>query len=59
MYTGTNDINKLGVFNQWNGASYSKYYGKVCGDVNGTSGELWPPVINDHKVAVFSPDICR
>lgn len=59
MYTGEEDILKLGVFDRWNGVKRTNYYEGSCGDVNGTSGELWPPVENDKRVYIFAPDICR
>lgn len=59
MYTGETDILKLGVISRWNGFSRTNYFPGACGDVNGTSGELWPPVEDDEKVYIFAPDICR
>lgn len=59
MYSGETDILKLGVITRWNGVAKTEYYEGDCGDVNGTSGELWPPVEDDKKVYVFAPDICR
>lgn len=59
MFSGQTDINKLGIINMWNGVSRTDYYEGSCGDVNGTSGELWPPVGDDQKVYIFAPDICR
>lgn len=52
-------MNKLGIIEMWNGVPKTRYYEGQCGDVNGTSGELWPPVENDEKVYIFAPDICR
>lgn len=59
MYTGETDILKLGILTHWDGVSRTSYYEGHCGDVNGTSGELWPPVENDKKVYIFAPDTCR
>lgn len=59
MYTGANNINLLGIINKWNGASWTGDYTSYCGVVNGTSGELWPPVKKYDKVSIFSPDLCR
>lgn len=59
MYDGTSDIHKLGIFDKWNGLTRSTYYNGSCGAINGTSGELWPPIDGHNNIAVFSPDICR
>lgn len=59
MNEGISDINKLGLFDKWNGLPHSKYYKGSCGNINGSSGELWPPVKNLNTVSIFSPDICR
>lgn len=59
MYTGEKDVNQLGIITVWNGMSRTKYYEGHCGDVNGTSGELWPPLEGEEKVYIFAPDICR
>lgn len=58
MYTGRDDIELLGIIEEWNGKPKSPAYPSYCGFVNGTSGELWPPVKKYNKVSVFSPDIC-
>lgn len=59
MYTGENNINLLGIINKWNAVSWTGDYSSYCGVVNGTSGELWPPVNSYDKVALFAPDLCR
>lgn len=59
MYDGTDDIQKLGRFAWWNYKSRTEFFPSYCGDVNGTSGELWYPVQEDKYVDVFSPDTCR
>lgn len=43
----------------WNGKTNTSYYDNYCGDINGTSGELWPPVKDYQEVSIFSSDICR
>lgn len=59
MYTGTTDLELLGVMDLWNGEPKTKHYDSYCAYVNGTSGELWPPVENYEEVSIFAPDICR
>jgi len=58
MFTGTDDIELLGIIDKWNGNQRTPFYNNYCADVNGTSGELWPPVAKYKSVSIFSPDIC-
>lgn len=58
MYTGKNDLELLGLFEEWNGRPYTSAYSSYCGFVNGTSGELWPPVEKYNKVSLFASDLC-
>lgn len=58
MYTGKTGIDLVGVMDLWNGRPYTDDYNGYCALVNGTSGELWPPVKNYQQVSIFSPDIC-
>lgn len=58
MYTGADNIDKLGVIEDWNGLPYTKYYGDYCNFVNGTSGELWPPIHEYKSISMFVPDTC-
>ncbi|XP_022912791.1 protein croquemort-like [Onthophagus taurus] len=58
MFTGSNDIELLGIINEWNGKPYSPYFNDYCAFVNGTSGELWPPVEKYDLVDIFAPDLC-
>lgn len=59
MYTGVDDLELLGIIDLWNGKSATTFYRGYCALVNGTSGELWPPVKDYNRVSIFSPDICR
>ncbi|XP_055375827.1 uncharacterized protein LOC129608368 [Condylostylus longicornis] len=60
MFTGTDEINKLGYLTEWNYSNKTKFYEGTCAMVNGTSGELWPPSIDTNSfVSVFASDICR
>lgn len=58
MFTGTTDLEKLGIIQRWNGRNRTQFYDSYCADVNGTSGELWPPVKDYAEVDIFAPDIC-
>lgn len=61
MFTGENDINKLGVLQLWNDKDKTHLYREDCDRVRGTTGELWPPIPDGTKppLTVFATDICR
>lgn len=61
MFTGTDEITKLGNIQMWNDKTSTELYRNNCSNVKGTSGELWPPIENHEKptISVFAPDICR
>lgn len=61
MFTGDNDIFQLGNLEMW---KFNKDIGIFRGDcdkVQGTTGELWPPIREGVKppLTVFATDICR
>lgn len=58
MNTGTDDINKLGYLTHWNGERRTPHYRGKCGEVRGTTGELWPPLNGKFDVSVFASDTC-
>ncbi|KAJ3658031.1 hypothetical protein Zmor_009797 [Zophobas morio] len=57
MYDGSDDIRKLGRITSWNYDSQD-HFPSYCGRVNGTSGELFYPVLDDQSVQIFSNDLC-
>lgn len=60
MYTGQDDISKLGLVSLWNGQDRTNVYPRECGRVEGTTGDVWPPEANHTKpLVVFVPDFCR
>lgn len=61
MFTGVEDIFKLGNVELWNGRPTTNMYRGQCGEVRGTTGELWPPIEENQKpnIEVFVPDVCR
>ncbi|KAG5674505.1 hypothetical protein PVAND_004467 [Polypedilum vanderplanki] len=61
MFTGVDEITKLGILQMWNGKKTTNLYRDNCSDIRGTSGELWPPIENNEKpdISIFAPDICR
>lgn len=58
MYTGEKNLNMLGIIEKWNNVHKTPYFGEYCNYVNGTSGELWPPIGKNLSVSLFIPDIC-
>nr|CAD7605788.1 unnamed protein product [Timema genevievae] len=58
MYTGTDDLSKLGMMYSWNYEHQSHYYNESCGLVRGTTGEICAPVKDMETLDVFSPDVC-
>ncbi|KAF4528152.1 hypothetical protein B566_EDAN016796 [Ephemera danica] len=59
MHTGEDDISNLGILTRWNNMTKTNYYDSYCGMVNGTTGELWPPVYSTGNITLFASDICR
>jgi scavenger receptor class B, member 1 len=61
MFTGIDDIFKLGNLQLWNGKPMTNMYREHCGDVRGTTGELWPPIDEGKKpdLSLFVSDVCR
>lgn len=59
MHTGKDDIKKLGMLKSWNGAETVNGLEGECAKVQGTTGELWPPIGKDDQATFFIPDVCR
>ncbi|XP_063975444.1 protein croquemort-like isoform X3 [Diachasmimorpha longicaudata] len=58
MNTGANSMTELGILSEWNYSKKSTIYPGTCGHINGSLGDLWPPVRYYEKVSVFAPDVC-
>jgi len=61
MFTGENDINKLGKIASWQGSNRTEAYEGQCGKVYGSADGLFPPglaAISD-SLSLFSTDLCR
>ncbi|XP_052899490.1 protein croquemort-like [Anopheles moucheti] len=61
--TGKDTVYNTGVMRLWNGANKTDYYRGVCGQIRGTTGEVWPPWGRSlsgtpPNVTVFAPDVC-
>jgi scavenger receptor class B, member 1 len=61
MFTGEDDISKLGVVQLWKSESKTNLYKGACDDVKGTTGELWPPIPEGQRppLTIFATDLCR
>nr|XP_056715064.1 scavenger receptor class B member 1 [Euleptes europaea] len=59
--TGVDDISKVHMVDTWNGLKKVSYWrSDQCNQINGTSGELWPPFMTPSSpVEFYSPDACR
>ncbi|XP_063536598.1 protein croquemort-like [Cydia strobilella] len=57
MNTGAADFLELGNIEKWKYSNRTVYRDE-CGEVRGSSGELWAPELGQPEVQVFAPDIC-
>lgn len=57
MNTGASDFSQLGNVEQWR-FSNRTIYRDECGDVRGSTGELWAPELGQPEVVIFASDIC-
>lgn len=58
MLTGSTNLYDMGLNKQWNFKNRTDYYESSCGIIDGTNGDLWPPLSNNNTVSLFIPDIC-
>ncbi|XP_022257300.1 scavenger receptor class B member 1-like isoform X2 [Limulus polyphemus] len=60
VFTGKDKINKFNLIESWNGASSLKYWNGTCNQIEGTNGELNPPLKEGQDtITIFQPDLCR
>ncbi|CAG9129052.1 unnamed protein product [Plutella xylostella] len=57
MDTGANDFSQLGNIVKWRNSNRTLYRDQ-CGEVKGSTGELWAPELGQPEVTIFAPDIC-
>uniref|UniRef100_T1IFT1 Plasma membrane glycoprotein cd36 n=1 Tax=Rhodnius prolixus TaxID=13249 RepID=T1IFT1_RHOPR len=58
MDTGTKDLNQVGKIRSWNYKNKTNYFRGQCGDVAGTSGEVFPPwLTSKDRIGLFSGDL--
>lgn len=62
IYTGKQDVNKLGVITRFNGEGSMRHWsGEECNRIDGTDGSMFPPhlIRRNATIHVFASDICR
>ena len=58
MHTGADDINLLGLMAEWNYEAHPSYYDGKCGEIKGSTGELFPPLGDAKTLDLFASEIC-
>jgi len=60
MYTGKDDIYKVGQISKWQGsANMSDFYPEPCDGLYGSAGEFFPQDRDTTDISYFTPDLCR
>ncbi|XP_034472125.1 LOW QUALITY PROTEIN: protein peste-like [Drosophila innubila] len=60
MFTGADDISKMGQIHTWNNLTHTGAFEGVCGNVMGSMGEFFPPNLNTNQtVYMYMPKMCR
>lgn len=61
IFTGTKGMHNYGALDKYNGLNETSAYHSYCNMINGTVGDLWPPVAleNQDNITLFVPDFCR
>lgn len=60
VYTGKGQLDMYNVINRWNGLQNLTWWKGTCGMINGTNGELVPPLSpGQGSIYIFNPDFCR
>ncbi|KAG6451940.1 protein croquemort [Manduca sexta] len=57
MSTGAADFSQLGNIQKWRYSTRTPFRGE-CGEVKGSTGELWAPEMGQPEVYIFASDIC-
>ncbi|KAH8039379.1 hypothetical protein HPB51_006005 [Rhipicephalus microplus] len=60
VHTGKGEMDKYNVITRWNGLQNLTWWNGTCNMINGTNGELVPPLKPGEKfIEVYNPDFCR
>lgn len=60
VFTGVEDIKKLGIVEEWKGNSSLPFWHDYCNRINGSDGTLWHPFVEkSDTLYIFNLDLCR
>ncbi|KAH8282028.1 hypothetical protein KR054_004960 [Drosophila jambulina] len=60
MFTGADDIAKMGQIHTWNNMTHTGAFEGICGQVRGSMGEFFPPNLSTNdSVYMYMPKMCR
>uniref|UniRef100_A0A023GDR3 Scavenger receptor class B member 1 n=1 Tax=Amblyomma triste TaxID=251400 RepID=A0A023GDR3_AMBTT len=60
VYTGKGEMDKYNLITRWNGLQNLTWWRGTCGMINGSNGELVPPLSpGQDSLYIFNPDFCR
>lgn len=60
MFTGADDISKMGQIHTWNNLTHTGAFEGECGQVKGSMGEFFPPNLKTNDtVYMYMPKMCR
>ncbi|BFF95494.1 protein peste [Drosophila madeirensis] len=60
MFTGADDISKMGQIYTWNNLTHTGAFPGACGQVRGSMGEFFPPNLSTNDtVYMYMPKMCR
>lgn len=60
MFTGADDIAKMGQIHTWNNLTHTGAFEGTCGQVHGSMGEFFPPNLGTKDtVYMYMPKMCR
>ena len=58
--TGVDNIKEIGQIRTWNHVPKSNYYEGKCGELTGSAGDFFTPLITKNQtLQLFSPEMCR
>lgn len=61
IFTGANGMDNYGEMDKFNGLNQTSAYHGYCNMINGTVGDMWPPLALENKdnITLFVSDFCR
>jgi len=58
MFTGSDDINKMGKIHTWDQQTRTHFEGH-CGEIRGSAGGFFPPNVKNQTLELFTHEACR